>query len=483
MLMPDLPRSETESAFVCGCDESMRSACAGESSYTHHEGKQYCVLHFPNKKSSKAFGKALNRKLENKDFNFRGVWFPDDISFEQFVFEGDVDFSKATFSAAAFFYKATFTNRATFEGATFEFDVNLSGVTFKAHVNFYDGTFNGGADFSGTDFYGSADFSHASFNQVARFSSGFHGDANFFGCTFAGLAEFTNAEFKADLTLMWATFESEADFTRTTFDANVNLTSASFADSVEFVREDIGRQIFGRQAVLFLGFTRIDHPELVVFRSLTLQPTWFVNVDSRKFDFTDVQWIHSNVGDDLQRMRKDYLTGFHHPLLAIAYRRLAINAEENHRYHEASAFRYMAMDVTRHGPWHRFAFLRHWFAIWKLSWWYWFASGYGERVARALLVLLGVWMLSGLLYTRLGFARWEPKLASEADVAIAERDDVGAPLKFSRAMTYSASVMTLQKPEPRPATTGAQMVVLLETILGPVQAALLALAIRRKFMR
>jgi len=60
---------------------------------------------------------------------------------------------------------------------------------------------------------------------------------------------------------------------------------------------------------------------------------------------------------------------------------------------------------------------------------------------------------------------------------------IGAPLKFSRALTYSAGVMTLQKPEPQPATAEAQTVVLLETILGPVQAALLALAIRRKFMR
>ena len=43
--------------------------------------------------------------------------------------------------------------------------------------------------------------------------------------------------------------------------------------------------------------------------------------------------------------------------------------------------------------------------------------------------------------------------------------------------------MTLQKPEPRPATGVAQALVMVETILGPVQAALLALAIRRKFMR
>jgi len=104
-------------------------------------------------------------------------------------------------------------------------------------------------------------------------------------------------------------------------------------------------------------------------------------------------------------------------------------------------------------------------------------------VGQAFVVLLGILVLFATLYTKVGFARWEPKLASESDVTSAKRDDVGAPLKFSRALTYSAGVMTFQKPEPRPATPAAQTVVLLGTILGPVQAALLALAIRRKFMR
>jgi hypothetical protein len=136
----------------------------------------------------------------------------------------------------------------------------------------------------------------------------------------------------------------------------------------------------------------------------------------------------------------------------------------------------MAMDAKRRTQGHGLAF-------WKLNWWYWLASGYGERVLQAFVVLLSIWLLAGLFYIRVGFARWEPRLASESDAVQATRDNTGAPLKFSRALTYSAGVMTLQKPEPRPATTAAQTVVLLETILGPVQAALLALAIRRKFMR
>jgi hypothetical protein len=165
-------------------------------------------------------------------------------------------------------------------------------------------------------------------------------------------------------------------------------------------------------------------------------------------------------------------------LLGITCRHLALNAEENHRYDQASKFRYWSMDVRRRESWRGFAPFR-------LSWWYWAASGYGERVFRAFLVLLGIWLVSAFLYTRAGFARWEPRPGSESDFArtAARRDEVGAPLELGRAVTYSLGVILLQKPEPRPATGAAQTIVALETILGPLQAALLALALRRKFMR
>jgi hypothetical protein len=226
---------------------------------------------------------------------------------------------------------------------------------------------------------------------------------------------------------------------------------------------------------LDLQFARIVKPERVSFHTLSLCPHWFVNIDARRFDFTNVDWKRLSLNEEISGLA-NYIIPSPHRLLAIARRNLAVNAEENHRYEEASKFRYMAMEARRLESWRGFA-------PWRLSWWYWLASGYGERVWQAFFVLLGILLLSALLYNHVGFARWEAKVASESDVAVAKRDDVGAPLKFSRALTYSAGVMILQKPEPRPATTAAQTVVLLETILGPVQAALLALAIRRKFMR
>lgn len=139
-------------------------------------------------------------------------------------------------------------------------------------------------------------------------------------------------------------------------------------------------------------------------------------------------------------------------------------------------FRYLSMDVARSASWLGFA-------PWRLSWWYWLASGYGERILRATVVLIGILLLSAATYTQVGFSRTEPKLASESGAEATKREGINAPLDFRRALIYSAEVMAFQKPEPKPATTAAHSVVLLETILGPVQAALLLLAIRRKFIR
>jgi hypothetical protein len=78
-------------------------------------------------------------------------------------------------------------------------------------------------------------------------------------------------------------------------------------------------------------------------------------------------------------------------------------------------------------------------------------------------VLVGIWLLFAVLY------------------ALILSDSHG--LLGWRGFAYSAAVLTLQRPDSRPDTLFTQILVTAEAILGPVQAALLALAIRRKFMR
>ena len=431
---------EATSEFVCQYEGRGRSACAGEPFYKAHEGKRYCVLHFPGKGKRREFARALQGRIENGVFDFRGFWFPSEAQFSGFEFDVPVDFTDVTFSAGADFSRAV----------------------FNPHVE--------------TPFGAAAQFSSTIFDSTATFE----------GATFNGGAFFDSSKFGA-----------EANFDRVTFVAQVTFAGATFADRVRFTGREQHR-LFGVVSSLNLEFTRIEKPEHFVFHTLELRPDWFVNVDSRKFQFINVGWKWSGNTPSLQETHRfsfiddpfkslrDWLLQFpnlpnswsslQNKLLAITYRQLALNAEDNHRYEEASSFRYEAMDSRRLEQWRGFNFFR-------LNWWYWAASGYGERIVRAAAMLIGVFLLFAVLYTQVGFMQWEPRLTSAGDVAVATRDEIGAPLKFRRALTYSAAVMTLQRPEPRPATITAQTIVLLETILGPVQAALLALAIRRKFMR
>ena len=444
--MPDAPTSEPESDFVCQCKHSLRSACAGEPFYKEHKGKRYCVLHLPEKEKSVDFQKAFQRKRDKKDFNFRGVWFPDELEFSRFDFTANADFSYATFSDRVDFSYATFSMRAEFSDAAF------SGVAY-----FRSATFKADANFSSATFVAMAYFNSATFSAPVYFHS----------ATFSATAYFHDAAFSAAVDFRSAILSSAAYF-----------RSATFADHLIFAGYT-GRSVFPQTSSLDVQFVRIEKPDYVSFHTLTLRPHWFVNVDARKFDFTNVDWGWRSpnvvIRDELESL-KDKDVSAPNRMLSIACRQLAVNAEENNRYEEASRFRFMSMDALR-----RERLLG--FAPWRLSWWYWLASGYGERVLQAFLVLIGILFLSGVLYHYVGFARWEPRVASESDVVTAKRDDVGAPLEFGRALAYSAGVITLQKPEPKPATRAAQTVVFLETVLGPVQAALLALAIRRKFMR
>jgi uncharacterized protein YjbI with pentapeptide repeats len=420
----------TDATEVCQCREEFRTACVPPALYKH-EDRNYCVLHLPARKGE-AFKQAVNEKIKKNDFNFQAVWFPDDIRFVEIVTKAD--FSHATFNAGASFIDVEFKKRANFFRATFNTAAYFNNAIFDDGVNLKQATFNAGVNFSG-----------ATFKNVDCSFSNFRGAVDFKQASFRGAADFSGATFRDHLV---------------------------FAGRQQQFR-------FSDLSTLNLQFARIEKPDCVSFHTLTLRPHCFVNVDARKFEFTNVEWSlwsGHNIDDEITSLEALSVSSPHR-LLAITCRHLAVNAEENHRYEEASKFRYMAMDARRLEKWQGLDFR-------KLSWWYWLASGYGERIMRAAVVLLGILCVSAMFYMKVGFARWEAKRTSETETVAAKRDEVGEPFtSFSRALTYSAAVMTFQRPEPRAATTAAQTVVLLETILGPVQAALLALAIRRKFMR
>jgi hypothetical protein len=484
----------------------MRSACEGEPFYKEREGKRFCVLHYPGKEKSADFKAALDSKLNNKDFDFVGLWFPDEVDFSGFefsaaahfwhaTFSAGADFSDAKFSAAADFRHAKFSASAYFGSATFSAAANFRDATFSAAANFRDATFSAFASFERATFCAAADFISATFGAYVSFSSAtFSAATHFVSATFSAATYFSSATFSATFTYFTFAKFSDADFNLSVFQARGDFSRATFNDSIHFFGSATERLLtdgtslaamaLGKDSSLDFQHARIEHPERIAFHTLTLRPHWFVNVDPRQFVFTDVswEWKRISIKQEIAALEANEVSSPNR-LLAITCRQLAENAEANNRYEEASNFRYWAMDLARRTKWKGWSF-------WKTDWLhvlYWAVSGYGERILRALGVLAAVWFVFALLYIRVGFVQ-PPKASNEGAssttaASMTIEDRIGQPLEFSRALTYSLAVMSLQKPEPKPLTGTAQTLVLLETILGPVQAALLALAIRRKFMR
>lgn len=300
-----------------------------------------------------------------------------------------------------------------------------------------------------------------------------------------------------------------------------------FKDFVSFSGEH-GSSRFGRYASLDFRDARFEIPSRVSFHSLTLRPHWFVNVDSREFEFIDVKWMgnlsRDFIDEEIGRLRireeleektaanslaerRKSAEEFHDEFeierltkyamqvelaefgkpdlqslkrsrfyrhLSITCRQLAVNAEENHRYDQGSDFRFWSMELQRKEGWRS----RGRLTIGILHTLYRHLSGYGEDILRAFLVLIAIFLLFAFLYTRVGFVH-PPSIAPATRVS----DEIGQPQKPSKALAYSLAVITLQRPDPRPLTAAAWFAVLAETILGPIQGALLILAVRRRFMR
>lgn len=160
-----------------------------------------------------------------------------------------------------------------------------------------------------------------------------------------------------------------------------------------------------------------------------------------------------------------------HRILAIACRQLAVNAEENSNYEQASNFRQMANESKRLEENNKFKIL-------SLHWWYWLSSFYGESPLRAGLVLAGILLLFAMAFMLTDFQVC-PIVKTIPETACHART-----LTVWESALQSLATATFQSIEYiKPNSKITTFIIILEKILAPLQVALLALAIRRKFMR
>lgn len=475
--------------FVCDSVPYMRSACQNEIYYKTHEGKDYCVLHYPAKGKLREFHTALQRKLASQDFNFRGAWFPYPLAAYETTYSESLNFEGAYFSEPVQFRDVVFDQGTQFSGAVFASSVEFKRVTFKDESRFSQCVFGYTTEFNEVNFkYGQFDKIQFTFEVTFR-TCVFEEGANFSSSIFSKKSSFTDANFKALTSFDSTEFVKAIEFHKVTFGGAAFFLSTSFSDYVRFSSDSHSFNF----ATTFTSFAhaKFDRPERVTFDTLKLSPSWFRNVDARKFEFINILWMDLyDLTGQTRRSIPDEIALINRAQ-AVTYRQLASNAEENHRYEEASYFRNLAMDARR------LELRDHWRPnVFKPSWWsqnvsvlhllYWAASGYGERIWRATKVLIGIWILFAILYTNSNETWWRvnsTSLSTTGQIGATSNSQNRTDMQFMNALVYSAGVMMLQKPEPLPANKRAKSLVLLQTALGPLQIALLALAIRRRFMR
>jgi len=517
--------SDTTS-FECHCGENFleddqkdvrQKVCLGLTHFGDCEGKSYCVLHFPGKDKSNEFEAAFTNKLEIQDYNFQGVWFPTKVQFPAIEYKAKVDLKYAVFAAKAKFKKITFTAEAIFDKATFLADVTFENAIFISEAKFYKTKFSAGVYFKKAQFKGKTSF------QSTIFSA----EANFDNSSFDLKVDFDCAKFleSSEIFFKGTRFKSEADFKYVVFAGYVLFKGEKY------------NPVFLKESFLNLRDARLENPERISFHTVRLEPSWFIDTDASEFNFTACRWryglpkpffsqkLAGNIDELIKiimkrrrsplavkmlsyykekygsgkrlkvkielknlRIRRKYNP---HALLTKTCWQLSLNHEENKSFPKASMFRKLAQESKRledNNGW----------KVWSFHWWYWLTSFYGESSIQAgIFLLLLLFAVFPVIYTRTEFQTYPPEkpisISIDADKGNSEciKNEENCNFKTrtlnfwnGEAVAHSLTTATLQNVDYRkPATVGSELWIILEKILVPLQAALLALAIRRKFMR
>jgi len=448
----------------------------------------------------------------NKDANFQDAFFFFYTSFSEVTFNRLAIFANCNFDGYAFFSNLTIeckdeklnplTSIVIFQFAEFKYDFHWNSICNEI-IDFTRTTFEQKANFDNSTFLkGFSTFSDATFKDDASFQNVVFGndslkencDSFFFTKTvFGKQVNFQNAIFLLQTNFSKARFKNFADFRETLVKTSINFEDATFESYARFSSKDNDHKSWNQEGLNFSSI-EVEKPERIFFQTVQLRPDSFKNTDIRKFDFTDIKWKVKNFAWDWSRFKdinwkrketKARRTGY--VSLEKIYRRFASFAEENNDYQSASTFRYTAFDIQRITPWYGRLPI-------TLLWWYKWTSRYGENWVWSAIVLASlVFAFFPYIYTNLNFKTCSKDRPIYTSISICESkiEEINQNctcseerLNFGDAILQSLTTATLQNVEYRkPMTWHGELWIILEKIFAPLQAALLALAIRRKFMR
>lgn len=425
---------------------------------------------------------------------FAAATFGQQADFRRSVFKKKADFGEARFEAIAAFGESEL-NSPVFESSTFGGNVWFTAAKLFGAANFRNVAFRDHVDFSHSAFFGSADFSFANFDR-SDFSETIFEAANFAFTEFSKTADFQRLVVRGRAVFHSTKFQG-VRFESAHFHGGASFDSATFSGDVEFKRATFGLlpdangSTDGAEAVADFSDAKFEEPTRVWFSQVNKDVgvglrARFLNCDVEQVHLEDVRW-HRRGGrmvlqdelDLIERTATEATPGAKtadnrsgHELVAIAYRQLINNFDKVRALDLAEDCFCGAMEMKRRDPdasWLSRAVL----TAYKL------ASSYGSNYVRAFFVLLAIVVVFGMVFA----APWvglEAAKGNPGGVLMAS----SWLRRLPAGAFHSLEVGSFQR-EPvyvLPSRRG-RLVVTAEQVLIPIQAALLLLALRRRFRR
>lgn len=506
-----------DASFFCEFHKQVNFNSADFQEHAGFSGAKFHEESFPSFNRTKFKTSSFFTSRFNSQTEFKKAIFIGSADFSRTEFKSKVDFSgmllpegkQTTFSFAKFHETVIFDGVNFYETDFYDCEFAIDSKSNFSKIVFTNCIFAGRINFSNVKFYSIsdfskstfqvADFSHSTFASTAYFKESFFFDDVFFNSTKFGYkdgsriqsseANFSGAEFREN---------SRVFFDNTWFSWHTNFDSVKFGGHVFFIGNETNPVfdiIFETHAfgnLLKIPNATFEKPEKVYFHTVRLRPSWFVNLffDLRKCNLVNIEWSDETrrpitIEGELRNLGEKFRNIDSKKLLIIVFRQLAENAETNSRFEESSNFRRMAFETERllrkekQDKWWQEGiccpqfFFRVWGKLKTLPYdlahgLYRISSFYGESSMQAFKILVIIIFTSALLYLTplCKFDKEKPR-----------------SLTVSETIPYSLRIMLLQRPEPQPENDFAKWIVTLESVFAPLQVALLALALRRKFMR
>jgi uncharacterized protein YjbI with pentapeptide repeats len=446
---------------------------------------------------------ATTASLGDTEISAKGIDFYEHANFTETIFKEFGIFVLVKFYKGANFSRATFEGRAIFER-----------THFGTGTSFDEATFSGESTFENASFAAPTTFRKATFQHKADFRS----------CQFENGVDFSDAVLESGSDFSLARLAKESSFSKVKFGETTEFSSTIIPGKISFAGATLENRFLFRPFCLDdADFTSLTLPKDgdVRFENADLSRTSFLDTNLELIRFRDVKWARPAsqfatlfrgsrcLWDEFRpatETNRSLVATRDYEKIAENYRQLVLNYESKRDYDSAEDFHIGEMEMRRQKKGNRRTFrynatkserlrnrarlFKEWINSYNL---YRILSNYGTSYWQALLVLAGLILIFSAAFLFAGFqpSKDNPDASShlvdynlfrDSNHKAASIGEIGRD--YREGVLFTLSIITFQKERfYEPVGWQSRLCLYLAVLFLTAQAALVLLALRRRFKR